>query len=117
MVLLTVRLLMPPGICACKWTSPAARLLLALVDSDRQIPNQQESDDDDHDAGCPASPLAAGMGVAPPCEPLFPPLLALDPPPLQSPLSFHPAHAEPTAFLSFAAPSQPLYGTLRTLLL
>lgn len=117
MVLIAVRLLMPPGICACKWSSPAARFLLALVNSERQIPSEPESDDDDHDAGCPASPLAAGMGVAPPCEPLLPLALAFDPPPLESSPSFHPSPSEPTAFLCFAAPSQPLYETLRALLL
>jgi hypothetical protein len=119
MILIAVRLLMPPGICACKWSSPAARLLIALTQSDRQIPSEQERDgDDDHDAGCPASPLAAGMGVKPPCEPLLPPGLALDPPPpLQSTMPFFPLHTEPVASVHFDDSSTPLYLTSRALLL
>lgn len=119
MVLIAVRLLMPPGICACKWSSPAARLLIALTQSDRQIPIEQERDnDDDHDAGCPASPLAAGMGVMPPSEPLLPPGLALDlPPPLQSPLWYFSLATERVASISLDAPSTPLYLTVRALLL
>jgi hypothetical protein len=119
MVLIVARLLMPPGICACKWSSPAARLLIALMQSDRQIPVQQERDnDDDHDAGCPASPLSAGMGVTPPCEPHFPPGLALDPPPpLQTTLSFFSTAAEPVASVRFDPSSTPLYLTVRALLL
>jgi hypothetical protein len=116
MVLITVRMLMPPGICACKWTSPAARLLLALAQSERQIPTPSESDDDDHDAGCPASPLAVGMGVKPPCEPLLPPALALDPPSLEStptPLSI--ATETPVSF-RFDSSHSPLYVTFCALL-
>ena len=119
MVLIVMRLLMPPGICACKWSSPAARLLIALTQSDRQVPVQQERDnDDDHDAGCPASPLSAGMGVAPPCEPHFPPGLSLNPPlPLQSTLPYFSADPEPVASVRFEVPSAPLYLTVRALLL
>jgi len=120
MVLIVVRLMMPPGICACKWSSPAARLLIALMQSDRQIPVQQERDnnDDDHDAGCPASPLSAGMGIAPPCEPHFPPGLALDPPPLpQSALPFFSIATEPVASIRFDSSSTPVYLTVRALLL
>ncbi|MHB1423085.1 MAG: hypothetical protein ACYC3I_07810 [Gemmataceae bacterium] len=119
MVLIAVRLLMPPGICACKWSSPAARLLLALTRSDRLIPTEQERDnDDDHDAGCPASPLAVGMGVKPPCEPLLPPRLAIDPPPLfQATLPFFSLRADPVVSNHFDDPSTPLYLTVRALLL
>jgi hypothetical protein len=119
MVLIVVRLLMPPGICACKWSSPAARLLISLVQSDRQIPVEQERDnDDDHDAGCPASPLAAGMGVVPSSEPPLSPGLALDLPPLpQATFSISLLAAEPLESSSFDAPSTPLYLTVRALLL
>ncbi|HZV04501.1 MAG TPA: hypothetical protein VE999_05375 [Gemmataceae bacterium] len=119
MVLIVVRLLMPPGICACKWSSPAARLLVAISQSDRQIPVQQERDnDDDHDAGCPASPLSAGMGIIPPCEPHFPPGLALDPPPPpQLTLSIFADAAEPVASVHFDPSSTPVYLTVRALLL
>jgi hypothetical protein len=119
MVLIVVRLLMPPGICACKWSSPAARLLIALLQTNRQIPLEQERDsDDDHDAGCPASPLAAGMGVVPPSQPLLPPPLALDPPPLlQSSFAFSWTATERTASLQVATPSSPLFLTVCALLL
>lgn len=118
MTLIVLRLLMPPGICACKWSSPAARLLVALLQSERQVPVEEERDDDDHAPGCPASPLAVGMGVAPPCEPLLPPGLSFDPPP--------PLHSiQPVASIdageapsSRADPPQAaLYLTLRALLL
>ncbi len=117
MVLLTMRLLMPPGICACKWTSPAARLLLSLAQSDRQLPNDSESDDDDHDPGCPASPLASGMGVKPYCEPIRPPALAYDALPLDSltPLGYSPLRVSP--IVAIVSPSLPLYESFRALLL
>ncbi len=119
MVLIVLRLLMPPGICACQWSPPAARLLLALAQSDRQIPVEPQRDsDDDHDAGCPASPLAAGMGVAPPCEPLLPPALALDPLlSLQTLLLSCSVAAERAVIIHFEAPPVPVYLIVRALLL
>jgi hypothetical protein len=117
MVLIAVRLLMPPGICACKWNAPAARLLVALTQNETQVPNEEERDDDDHEPGCPASPLAAGMGVKPPCEPLLPPTLALDLPLLPSIPLFLSVYTEETAPLVFSSPPHPLYLTLRALLL
>ena len=118
MVLITVRMLMPPGICACKWSAPAARMLLLLAQSERPIPSDREQDDDDHDPGCPASPLATGMGIKPASEPLLPPSLALDPsPPLQSTPSFLSVCTEPAPPLYFAASPTPLYLSARALLL
>jgi hypothetical protein len=118
MVLIALRLLMPPGICACKWSSPAARLLVALAQSERDIPSSNDSGDEDDDApGCPASPLAVGMGVKPPSEPLLPPGLSLDPlpPTPEAPFVFS-VSAEPVVPLWFDAAANPLYLTLRTLL-
>src|SRR5947209_7014983 len=66
LVLLTVRLLMPPGICACRWSAPAAGLLVHLLGADTSVPVPAPEEDDDHAPGCPASPLAQGMGVHPP---------------------------------------------------
>lgn len=118
MVLMALRLLMPPGICACKWSSPAARLLVALLQNQRQVPAEQEREDDDHAPGCPASPLAVGMGVKPPCEPLLPPGLSLDPlPPLQSIQPIAPTDVGEAPSLRFDHPHDPLYLTLRALLL
>ncbi len=118
MVLMAVRLLMPPGICACKWSSPAARLLVALVQSQRQIPTEENRDEnDDHDAGCPASPLAAGMGVKPATEPLLPPTLALDPPPTEATPILTSAHVDSFDTLPFDPPPDSLYLTFRTLLI
>lgn len=119
MVLIVLRLLMPPGICACQWSSPAARMLIALTQSDRQIPSEPQRDsEDDHDAGCPASPLSAGMGVAPPCDPLLPPGLALDalPSPQEVPLSYS-FSTEQAVSVPFNSTSAPLYLTVRALLL
>ncbi len=66
-LLITARLLMPPGICVCKLSPPAARLLLAVCG--KALPVQELPDDDDHHPGCPACFLAVGMGVAPPSGP------------------------------------------------
>ena len=119
MILMALRLLMPPGICACQWSSPAARLLLSLTQSDRQIPSEPQRDnDDDHDAGCPASPLAAGMGVAPPCERLLPPGRALDPlPPPQETLPFCSFPTDHVFSVYFKTTSAPVYLIVRALLL
>lgn len=115
MVLITLRLLMPPGICACKWSSPAGRLLVALLQSQRAVPDSEERDDDDHAPGCPASPLAAGMGVKPPSEPLLPPVLSFDLlPPLESVQASGSPLIETTPPVPFDSPPQPLYLTLRT---
>lgn len=118
MALIVLRLLLPPGICVCQWSSPAARLLVALTKSDRKVPPQHESDDDDHAPGCPASPLAVGMGVRPPSEQAWPPALSFDPlPPLESAQPFAPLCRErenppPTDFQH-----SPLYLTVCALLL
>jgi hypothetical protein len=117
MVLIGIRMLMPPGICVCKWNSPAARFLVALWQSDRQVPVEEERDDD-HAPGCPASPLAVGMGVKPPSEPLLPPDLSLDlPPPPESAQLFSSTWTETTDFVRFDHAHSPLYLTLRALLI
>jgi hypothetical protein len=67
-VLITLRLLMPPGICVCKLSTPASRLLAAACGSELPAIPTEESDDD-HDPGCPASYLSQGLGVAPPSGP------------------------------------------------
>jgi hypothetical protein len=118
MVLMAARLLMPPGICACKWSSPAARFLVAILQTGQQVPAEPERDDDDHAPGCPASPLAAGMGVKPPSEPLLPPAPSVDPPP-----PFESAQPSPSTGTDSAAPRAldpspaPLYLTLRALVI
>jgi hypothetical protein len=75
-VLITLRLLMPPGICVCKLSSPAARYLAAAWGARLPPPPPPPTHtDDDHAPGCPASSLAEGLGVAPPSGPG--PILAL----------------------------------------
>jgi hypothetical protein len=69
-VLITLRLLMPPGICVCKLSSPAARFLAAAWGAQLPPPPPPPTHtDDDHAPGCPASSLAEGLGVAPPSGP------------------------------------------------
>jgi hypothetical protein len=94
-------------------------MLLALTQSDRQLPSEPQRDtEDDHDAGCPASPLAVGMGVAPPCDPLLPPGLSLDSvSPTQSTLLSCSFPTESVLCVHFESTSAPLYLTIRTLLL
>jgi hypothetical protein len=66
--LIVLRLLMPPGICVCKLTSPALRLLAVLQGAEPPVA-PLEVEDDDHSPGCPASYLSQGLGVAPPSGP------------------------------------------------
>jgi hypothetical protein len=118
MVLIALRLLLPPGICVCKWNSPAARFLVALLQTERQVPAEPESDDDDHAPGCPASPLAVGMGVRPPCEPLLPPALSLDSlPPPEAAQPLFSVCAELDDWDATDPPHAPLYLIVRALLL
>jgi hypothetical protein len=64
--LLTIRLLLPPGICVCQWHSPAARMLVQLFGGGKEVPPSPPlENEDDHEPGCPASKLAAGMGLRP----------------------------------------------------
>jgi hypothetical protein len=65
--LIVLRLLMPPGICVCKLSSPALRVLAILTDTTPPAPPAE--DDHEHLPGCPASHLAEGLGVAPPSGP------------------------------------------------
>jgi len=116
MVLIAIRLLMPPGICVCQWSSPAARLLIALVQSEREVPVEDDRDDD-HAPGCPASPLAVGMGVKPSAEPPQPPGLSLDLPPLESAQPLSSVFNDTTVTVYLGPPPNPLYLTLRALLL
>lgn len=62
-VLMTLRLLLPPGICICKLTSPVSRAAVLLLGGQ---PNGDPVDlEDDHHPGCPASHLDSGLGVQP----------------------------------------------------
>jgi hypothetical protein len=73
-VLLTIRLLLPPGICVCQWHSPAARFVVSLLNTGKEVPPPPpEEKEDDHEPGCPASKLAAGMGLRPASPPALPP--------------------------------------------
>jgi hypothetical protein len=67
-LLIVLRLLMPPGICVCKLSCPASRLLAAVCGSELPTLPGDEADDD-HNPGCPACYLAQGLGVAPPSGP------------------------------------------------
>jgi hypothetical protein len=73
-VLLTIRLLLPPGICVCQWHAPAARWLVKLLNTGKLVPpSPPVENEDDHEPGCPASKLAAGMGLRPVAHPPAPP--------------------------------------------
>jgi hypothetical protein len=120
MALMVVRLLMPPGICVCKLNSPAARLLVRLLQLDREVPPPPEEvfDADDHAPGCPCSPLAAGMGVKPTAELPPPPALSFDTLPSLEATQYLPAALiEDTVCLSAGPPEDALYLTLCALLI
>jgi hypothetical protein len=120
LVLLTIRLLMPPGICACQWSGPAAQLLLHALGADvPYVPPAQPEPDDDHAPGCPASPLAQGMGVHPPAGPSTLDLAATLTAPLVDPTPTLPAagHAALPSLTRHAWPAPPLFLSACALLI
>src|SRR4051812_19313687 len=114
---MTLRLLMPAGICACKAASPAGRMLAVLLGT-HAVP--ADPGDDDHDPGCPASIFATGMGVKHPPGP--PPIdLALLPAYLLDSTAEEPdflaGFHSPVPAFSLRATTPDLYLTLCTLLI
>jgi hypothetical protein len=78
LVLLTWRLLLPPGVCLCQFIHPAASLLARLLGNEPPAPEPEE---EGHLAGCPASKLGPGLR-AQPADPPAPPAPAFDSPAL-----------------------------------
>jgi hypothetical protein len=74
LVLLTWRLLLPPGVCLCQLGHPAAVLLARLLGNEPPAPEPE--DDNHHQHGCPASRLGPSLRPQPP-EPPAPPAVAL----------------------------------------
>src|SRR4051794_28022744 len=72
-VLMTLRLLLPPGICICKTSSAGSHFLQAVLHGDVPSSPDAQEEDDDHNPGCPASVFATGLGVKPPAGPFFTP--------------------------------------------
>lgn len=79
LVAITFRLLLPPGICVCKLSSPVAQLLILMAGSES---SHSQEDDEDHHPGCPASGLTAGLGVQPVTPSVTLPALSHDIPPV-----------------------------------
>jgi len=105
-VLIGVRLLLPPGICICKLSSPVVRVVADALGGD---PTAPAPDDDDHDPGCPASVLSLGMGVKPASPTLDAPAALpcpADPPPALA-VACGRIDAPPSDAAAFDAP--PLY--------
>jgi hypothetical protein len=69
MVLMTIRLLLPPGICICTLNAGGARLLAMVLGSEMPATLPDNHDEGDHAPGCPASALSWGLGVSPPAGP------------------------------------------------
>ena len=109
LVLITVRLLMPPGICVCKLSSPAAYLLARALGGDPPAPDPSPDHHDDHHPGCPASCLSLGMGLQPP-SPVLDPDTSLPAPVAEPPADCRePAYAPPPAHSLSLAGAPPLY--------
>ena len=72
-VLIFLRLMAPPGVCLCKLSAPALAFLAG-----NSLPQEDQTQDDDHLPGCPCSPLCAGMGLQPPVEMVPLPQSSLD---------------------------------------
>ncbi len=116
--LMALRLLMPPGICACKLSSPAARLLASLFQTALpQPPAPTDAEDDDHAPGCPASPLAVAMGLKPASHPILPPDLALERPPVLEEAEWTLCVGPPAPTAAGGSAQQPLYLTLCALVI
>lgn len=116
--LMALRLLMPPGICACKLSSPAARLLASFFQTVRPAPlPPADPADDDHAPGCPASPLAVGMGLKPASHPILPPDLALERPPALEEAELALCIDFPPPETTCGSATEPLYLTLCALLI
>jgi hypothetical protein len=117
-VLLTFRLLLPPGICVCQWHSPAARMLAGLFNTGKEVPPPPPPEnEDDHEPGCPASKLAAGMGLRPASPPPLLPGASPEPAAAALPPAC-PAGARPEAdFPAFRPPESAVYLTVCALLL
>src|SRR5215469_7959166 len=109
---MALRLLMPPGICACKLSSPAARLLASFFQTGPPQPAPADAEDDDHAPGCPASPLAVGMGLKPASHPILPPDLALERPPALEEAELALCIDFPPSEAACDSASEPLYLTL-----
>ncbi len=117
--LMALRLLMPPGICACKLSSPAARLLAGFFRTGLPQPAApSDAEDDDHAPGCPASPLAVGMGLKPASHPILPPDLALErPPALEEAVLASCIDSSPAPAAACGSATGPLYLTLCALVI
>jgi hypothetical protein len=74
LLLLTWRLLLPPGVCLCQFIRPAAALLARVLGHEPPAPEPEE---DGHLAGCPASRLGPSLR-AQPADPPSPPAPAFD---------------------------------------
>ncbi len=117
-VLLTLRLLLPPGICVCQWHSPAARILAGMFNTGKEVPPPPPPEnEDDHEPGCPASKLAAGMGLRPASQPPLPP--AVTPEIVAEAAASVPLAVASSAeeFPAYRPPDSALYRTVRALLI
>jgi hypothetical protein len=114
LVLIGVRLLVPPCVCLCQLTAPAARFVAGLLGGD--LPPPEPEDPDHHHDGCPASKLSVGLGVPPAsCQPCIAPCVAvLDRHPTR-PSEIDPLFA--TFSLAADPPRPPLCLTLCALLI
>ncbi len=109
-VLLTARLLLPPGICVCQWHSPAARILVGLLRTGKEVPPPPPAEkEDDHEPGCPASKLAAGMGLRPASHPPAPPAVSPEVVTVAGACAARPAPHEDAHFPVYRPPVSSLY--------
>jgi hypothetical protein len=113
LVLLTWRLLLPPGVCLCQFIRPAAALLARLLDKEPPAPEPEE---DGHLAGCPASKLGPGLRAQPADLPT-PPALAFDSPALAGCSSAPAASLTSLPDRDVLPATTPLYVTLCAFLL
>jgi hypothetical protein len=68
-VLIVVRVLCPPGVCVCKLSTRPVGVLANLF-TGTEVPPLPPEEEDDHDPGCPCSPLSTALGLRPSDVPL-----------------------------------------------
>jgi hypothetical protein len=113
LVVLTWRLLLPPGVCLCQFIHPAAVLLARVLGHEAPAPEPEEHG---HLAGCPVAKLGPGLR-AQPADPPTPPALSFDAPTLPTCPSAPSPSSAPLADDDVAAGTTPLYVTLCAFLL
>lgn len=112
-VLITIRLMVPPGVCICQASSPVLHVLARATGY--PPPPTEDHHDHDHHPGCPCSGLSEGMGLKPASPGIDPPQPSIAAA-LPQPQSALPGQLIPATFLAFSI-TPPLFLSACVLLI